>query len=81
LFVIGFVVAVTLRSTGLLPRSALQLSTDAQQVLLAGALFGLGTGVSWTLLRRAGGRPLALGLLSWLLVASVAYAGVQFTHR
>ena len=79
LFVAGFVGAVMLRSTGWLPGLALEAAHGTQQVLLTTALFGLGTGVSWRLLRRAGGRPLLLGLLSWLLVAGIAYAGVRLT--
>ncbi|UQX88752.1 putative sulfate exporter family transporter [Jatrophihabitans telluris] len=81
LFVVGFVAAVVLRSTGVVPATGLRAAGDTQQVLLAAALFGLGTGVSWSLLRRAGGRPLVLGLASWLLVATVAYAGVRLTGR
>jgi uncharacterized membrane protein YadS len=50
-----------------------------QQLLLAAALFALGSGVSWTMLRRTGGRPLVLGLVSWVLVASVAYLGARLT--
>lgn len=79
LFVLGFMAAIALRSTGVLPAIGLRLAGDVQQYLLAAALFGLGTGVSWRLLRRAGGRPLLLGLLSWLLVAGVSYAGVVIT--
>ena len=77
LFLVGFVAAVLLRSSGVLPSTALHWGQQAQQILLAAALFGLGTGVSWRLLRRAGGRPLLLGLLSWVLVAAVAYVGVR----
>ncbi|MDQ1732627.1 MAG: hypothetical protein QOK10_2786 [Pseudonocardiales bacterium] len=79
LFVAGFILAIVLRSTGVVPASGLRLATDLQQILLTAALFGLGTGISWRLLRRAGGRPLVLGLLAWLLVASVSYAGVMLT--
>jgi uncharacterized membrane protein YadS len=41
------------------------------------ALFGLGTGIHLPALVRTGGRSLVLGLASWVLVASVAYAGVR----
>ena len=50
-----------------------------QEVLLAAALVGLGTGIHLPVLRRTGGRALVLGLMSWVLVAGVAYAGVQLT--
>lgn len=77
LFVLGFLAAIALASTGVLPASVLHLAQLAQEVLLAAALFGLGTGIQVTVLRRTGGRALALGLLSWLLVGVVAYTGVR----
>jgi uncharacterized integral membrane protein (TIGR00698 family) len=79
LFVLGFLAAITVRSTGLVPRVALTGAAQVQQLLLAAALFALGSGVSWTMLRRTGGRPLVLGLVSWVLVASVAYLGARLT--
>jgi uncharacterized integral membrane protein (TIGR00698 family) len=77
LFVVGFLAAIALASTGVLPAFVLQLAKIAQEVLLAAALFGLGTGIQLNVLRRTGGRALILGLLSWLLVGAVAYAGVR----
>ncbi|MDQ2757642.1 MAG: putative sulfate exporter family transporter [Actinomycetota bacterium] len=77
LFVAGFLAAIALASTGLLPVSVLHLAKIAQEVLLAAALFGLGTGIHLTVLRRTGGRALTLGLLSWLLVGTIAYVGVR----
>ena len=61
----------------MLPASVLHLARVAQEVLLAAALFGLGTGIQLAVLRRTGGRALVLGLLSWLLVGVVAYTGVR----
>lgn len=43
-FVIGFVVAVAVRSTGLLPSPALDLAEQATTLLLAAGMFGLGLG-------------------------------------
>ena len=60
----------------MLPPSALHAAKLAQEVLLAAALFGLGTGIHISVLRRTGSRALTLGLLSWLLVGAVAYGGV-----
>ena len=48
-------------------------------MLFRSALVGLGTGIHLPTLRRTGGRALLLGLLSWLLVATVAYVGVRLT--
>jgi uncharacterized integral membrane protein (TIGR00698 family) len=76
-FVAGFLGAVALASSGWLPEPALAAAADAQHVLLVAALVGLGTGIHLPTLRRTGPRALALGLASWALVASVAYAGVR----
>ncbi|WP_082589844.1 YeiH family protein [Phycicoccus sp. Soil748] len=77
LFVLGFLGAIGLASTGAVPASVLVLAKLVQEILLAAALFGLGTGIQLTMLRRTGGRALVLGMLSWLLVGTVAFAGVR----
>jgi uncharacterized integral membrane protein (TIGR00698 family) len=77
LFVGGFLAAVALASTGVVPGPALEAAGTVQTVLLVAALAGLGTGIRLDLLRRTGGRSLVLGLASWVLVAAVAYAGVR----
>ncbi|GAA3574543.1 putative sulfate exporter family transporter [Microlunatus spumicola] len=76
LFVVGFLAAVGLTSTGLLPAHLLHAVQQVQSVLLVAALVGLGTGIRLSVLRRTGGRALVLGLASWVLVAVTAYAGV-----
>jgi uncharacterized integral membrane protein (TIGR00698 family) len=81
LFVVGFFAAIALASSGLLPAEVLSSAAAAQELLLVAALVGLGTGVHLSTLRRTGGRALVLGLSSWLLVASVAYAGVLVLGR
>ncbi|WP_051265278.1 YeiH family protein [Nakamurella lactea] len=80
LFVLGFLLAIIANSVFSIPAGALQAAKTAQEILLAVALFGLGTGVSWQVLRKAGGKPLLLGLISWVIIAAVAYAGVRLTH-
>lgn len=81
LFVAGFLSAIALTSSGLLPHGLLSAAKTLQEVLLAAALVGLGTGIHLPTLRRTGGRPLVLGVASWVLVASVAYAGVILLGR
>lgn len=80
LFVAGFLAAVALRSTGLLGGGVLDAADTAQELLLAGALFGLGSAVHLPTLARSGGARMALlGLGSWLVVGAVSYAGVALT--
>jgi uncharacterized membrane protein YadS len=79
LFVLGFLAMVALRSTGILDAGQLNVSQDAANLLMAAGLFALGTGVDVRRLARTGGRAVALGLASWLLIAAVADAGVRLT--
>ncbi|MFK4221550.1 YeiH family protein [Streptomyces sp. NPDC019890] len=76
LFVVGFLAMVALRSTGLLPHAAIEVAQHAQELLLAAALFGLGSAVDLPSLTRTGGRVAALGLCAWVVVAGVSYGGV-----
>ncbi|MCG6496179.1 YeiH family protein [Kitasatospora sp. A2-31] len=79
LFVAGFLAMIVLRTTGVLPDRALTLAADAQELLLAAALFGLGSAVHLPTLLRTGGRIALLGLASWVMIAGVSYAGVLIT--
>ncbi|MFH8224526.1 YeiH family protein [Streptomyces sp. NPDC018057] len=79
LFVVGFLVMVASRSTGLVPHSVLDLAHHAQELLLAAALVGLGSAVHLPSLVRDGGRVAALGLCSWIVIAGVSYGGVLLT--
>ncbi|MFI9150449.1 YeiH family protein [Streptomyces sp. NPDC053367] len=81
LFIVGFLAAVTLRSTGLLPGPALEAAHTGQELLLAAALFGLGSAVDLPSLTRTGARTALLGLTAWLVVAGVSYAGVLLVAR
>jgi uncharacterized integral membrane protein (TIGR00698 family) len=77
LFVAGFLVAIALASTGVVPEPVLHAAAGLQSVLLVAALAGLGTGIRLDVLRRTGGRALVVGLTGWVLVAALAYAGVR----
>ncbi|WP_416873284.1 YeiH family protein [Kitasatospora sp. SC0581] len=79
LFVAGFLAMIVLRTTGVLPERALDLAADAQGLLLAAALFGLGSAVHLPTMARTGGRIALLGLGSWVVVAGVSYVGVLVT--
>jgi len=79
LFVAGFLAMIAIRTAGVLPTSALGTAKQLQDLLLAGGMFGLGTGVRLRELARTGAKPLMLGLASWALIASAAYIGVRLT--
>lgn len=75
-FVLAFVGAAALRSADVVPSGLLPVLADTKIVLLAIALFAVGARVELGRLLTVGGRPLVLGLSSWVIVAAVAYAGV-----
>lgn len=75
LFVAGFLAAILVRSSGVLSDQALDVAATAEKVLLTAALTALGMGVDVRRLRRLGGRPLAVGMLAWVLVAGSAALG------
>ncbi|MEU9777005.1 putative sulfate exporter family transporter [Streptomyces sp. NPDC047968] len=76
LFVLGFLAAVALRSTGLLTGAVLGGAHAVRELLLAAALFALGSAVRLPSLVRGGGRVALLGLAAWVVVAGASYGGV-----
>lgn len=72
LFVAGFLAAVLLRSTGLLPVSVLEAAALIQELLFAAALFGLGASVDFRRLARTGAPAAAAGLISWAVLVGAA---------
>ena len=72
LFIALFLVAVAVRTTGVIPDVWLERVKHVETLLMGMGLVGLGAGVSLAKLRAVGRRPLALGLLSWVLVAAVS---------
>jgi uncharacterized integral membrane protein (TIGR00698 family) len=75
LFVVGFLALVLLRSTGAVPEPVLGAASAAATLLLAAAMFGLGTGIDIPHLARTGGRSLVLGGISTVFLAGISLAG------
>ncbi|MGH3948842.1 MAG: YeiH family protein [Pseudonocardiaceae bacterium] len=74
LFVLGFLAMIGVRTLGVIPGPILDVTQTLTTLLLAGALFGLGCAVNVGSLVRTGPRALLLGLLSTVLVASLAFS-------
>lgn len=77
LFVAGFVCAMLIRTAIPLPITITDGADIIQTALLAMALFGLGTAVRLGPLLRTGWRALLVALLSWTLIAALAWVAVQ----
>nr|WP_042179152.1 putative sulfate exporter family transporter [Kibdelosporangium sp. MJ126-NF4]CEL13660.1 Putative membrane protein YeiH [Kibdelosporangium sp. MJ126-NF4]CTQ99346.1 Putative membrane protein YeiH [Kibdelosporangium sp. MJ126-NF4] len=79
LFVVGFLAMILLRTTGVLPSVVLDGAKLGTTVLLAAAMFGLGTTVRLGQVLRSGRRGLLLGALSTVLVGAVAFGTLSLT--
>ncbi|MCK9795983.1 putative sulfate exporter family transporter [Isoptericola sp. 4D.3] len=75
-FVLGFLAAVLVRSTGVLPDAVLDAASQVTTVLFVAAMFALGTGVDVPRLARTARRPLLLGALGAVVVTGVGLAAV-----
>lgn len=80
-FVVGFMVAVGVRSTGLLPEGAIVVSGIVTNVLLAAGMFGLGLGIRGRELWPVPMRALLLATLSTAIAAGTSLALIQLTAR
>ena len=76
LFVVGFLVAVAVRSFGLLPDAVLAAAKQATTVLFVAAMFALGLGVDAPRLLRTGRRTLLLGAVTGAIATGVGLVGV-----
>jgi uncharacterized integral membrane protein (TIGR00698 family) len=81
LFIVGFVVAVLIRSLVPLPDAVLAAADVLQSALLAAALFGIGASLRLEQLARSGLRALAAGLVSWIAILGLALLVVYVTAR
>ena len=77
LFVIGFILIAIINNVLTIPASLHDSLVLLSKVLLSAGLVALGASVRWSAIKAIGGRPLAMGLLAWLLVGGLSLAGVQ----
>lgn len=76
LFVAGFLVAVVLRSTDVVPAGWVPTATWISSAALAAAMVALGSQVRIMHLVRTGGRAVLLGLVSTAIAATVSIVGL-----
>lgn len=75
-FVIGFLAAILVRSTGLVPDAALTVASNISKALLTAAMFALGTTIDIPVLLRTGRSALVLGAISTAIAVLVSLVGV-----
>ncbi len=71
-FLVGFLVVVLLRTVGVLPAAAAPGLAQAATFLITVALAAIGLSTDFGALRRAGFRPMLLGIALWVLVAGTS---------
>lgn len=76
LFIVGFIAAMALRTTGLLPEPVLSGTQILQTLLLSAAMFALGLGVHLRSLLRVGFRPILLGAASTAVILATSLGGI-----
>lgn len=81
LFIVGFIVAVLVRSFIPLPDTVLAVADILQSALLAAALFGIGASLRLETLARSGVRALGAGLVSWIVILGLALVVVYLSAR
>ena len=77
MFIVLFLVAVSIRTTGALSSDLLSTLKHIEKICLAIALVGLGAGVNIKKLRLLGSRPIILGFCSWLLVLATSVITIR----
>jgi len=77
MFIVLFLVAVSVRTTGALSPDLLNTLKQLEKVLLALALVGLGAAVNIKKLRLLGSRPIILGVCSWALVLATSVITIR----
>jgi len=79
LFIAGFMACVLIRTLDVLPNSTLDVAKTAEGLMLTAAMVGLGAGVDIGKIRELGPRPLVLGAVSWIGIATLSLGAVLLT--
>jgi uncharacterized membrane protein YadS len=78
-FVLGFIAVATLNNLVDINEALHDFIVLLSKVMLGAGLVALGSGVRWKAIRAIGPRPMAMGMLAWVIVAGVALAAVKIT--
>lgn len=78
-FVLGFIVVATLNNLVDVGEGLHNSIVLLSKLMLGAGLVGLGSSVRWKSIRAIGPRPMAMGMIAWVIVAGVALAAVKVT--
>jgi uncharacterized integral membrane protein (TIGR00698 family) len=78
-FVLGFIAVATIHNLVEINARLLADIVFTSKLMLGAGLVALGSGVRWRAIRAIGPRPMAMGMIAWVIVAGVALAAVKVT--
>jgi uncharacterized integral membrane protein (TIGR00698 family) len=78
-FVLGFIAVAVLNNLVDINDGLHDNIVLLSKLMLGAGLVALGSGVRWKSIRAIGPRPMAMGMVAWVLVAGVALAAVKIT--
>ena len=78
-FVLGFIAVATLNNIIDINDRVHGDIVLVSKLMLGAGLVALGSGVRWKAIRAIGPRPMAMGMIAWVIVAGVALAAVKIT--
>ena len=78
-FVLGFIAVAIVYNLFDIPPALHDVTVLTSKALLGAGLVALGSDVRWKSIRAIGPRPMAMGMLAWIIVAGIALAAVRFT--
>jgi uncharacterized membrane protein YadS len=78
-FVLGFIAVATIHNLVDINERLLADIVFTSKLMLGAGLVALGSGVRWKAIRAIGPRPMAMGMIAWVIVAGVALTAVKIT--
>ncbi len=78
-FVLGFIAVATIHNLVEINERLLADIVFTSKLMLGAGLIALGSSVRWKAIRAIGPRPMAMGMVTWVIVAGVALAAVKIT--
>ena len=78
-FVLGFISVAIIHNLVDINERLLADIVFTSKLMLGAGLVALGSGVRWKAIRAIGPRPMAMGMIAWVIVAGVALAAVKIT--
>lgn len=78
-FVLGFIAVAIIHNVVDINARLLADIVFTSKLMIGAGLVALGSGVRWKSIRAIGPRPMAMGMVAWVIVAGVALAAIKIT--